>query len=120
MRRCWLFAALLLTGCFTPQHIYDGEIEDVNCGAITGWAFDWNSSSPVEVVIRDGEQPVSTFRAEQPRGGFPPAHTRVAFAVPTPTAFFDGRPHLVRVNIKNFALQLRRSPRPLECPAAVR
>ena len=120
MKRAILSLALLaLTACSGRQTFYNGVIDDVNCDIIVGWAVDWSrvgQSIDVTIFDDDGRVNVRTL-ARIPRPNFAPGRQMHGFTIPTPAGFRDGKSHFVHVAFEGTKIELRHSPRPLNCPA---
>jgi hypothetical protein len=119
MNRCFLVLGLVLAGCSTPKTYYNGVIDDVNCEAIIGWAMDWSRvAQSIDVRIWDDGGLVNMrVNAQIPRANFNPGEQKHGYAVPTPAALLDGKPHSVHISFEDSQAELRHSPRPLSCPA---
>ena len=112
-----LLFLLALTGCSTVKTSYNGTIDDVSCENIAGWAMDWSrEAQSIDIRIFDeGGLVKLKAPASIPRGDFRPGAQNHGFSVPTPVALKDGKNHFVHVAFEDSYLELRHSPRPLNC-----
>lgn len=121
MKAALLLASSLLTvACIRPKPDYNGIVESVSCGAIQGWAFDWNRPTvPVEISIYDGEKLVVKTMAGGARPDLQIVNKSHGYAIsPPPAVLFDGQPHDIHVRYADSKIELPQSPKPLRCPDA--
>jgi len=113
-----MLSCLILTACIRPRAAYNGVLDSANCGAIHGWAFDWNRLSvPSEVAIYDGDTLIQKIKADLPRPDLKLANNNHGFFLsPPPAVLFDRKPHTIHVRFGDSKQDLRQSPKPLRCP----
>jgi hypothetical protein len=114
-----VFLLLVLSACSHRKTLYNGIVDDVNCHFIAGWAMDWShDSDSIDVRIYD-EGGLLSLRVPTtlPRENFRPGADRHGFQIVTPAVWRDGKSHFIHVDFEGSPVELRHSPRPLNCPS---
>jgi hypothetical protein len=99
------------------QPAFDGLFEKLDCGTISGWAWDRNQPNiPVKVDVYVDGKAVATITANQFRQdllntGF--GNGSHGFTYSTPADLRDGKPHAISVRHWGTTTDLRNSPRPI-------
>lgn len=122
-------ATLLVSACAPPEEPPDNAIRPVPAYEITldivdserihGWAWDVNDpDSPVELIIYDGNDMITTIVADDFRRDLLDAgkgNGKHAFDLPFPAELCDGTEHLIHAQVVGEPPMLGVLPRPLVC-----
>ncbi|MFC5407981.1 CotH kinase family protein [Larkinella bovis] len=109
-----------LTIQVNQQTAYDGYLNTVSCGTISGWAWDGkkpNTSLMVEIL--DGQKvvamvPATIYRPELKTAG--KGNGFHAYAFSTPKSLQDNKAHIISARVQGSSFILKQSSRSLTCP----
>lgn len=103
---------------------FEGFLENVECGAISGWAWDKaQPNTPIMVEFYTGSTVWGSILADRYRPDLKSAgkgNGVHAYSFEVPKALKDGQSRLVRARVLNSSYELKWSGKVLTCPSATR